>query len=315
MTKTKTELNELLAAEVFLQVVKARGFAKAAGALGRAPSTLTRAVADLERHLGVQLLTRTTRRIHLTEAGALYMQHAEAMLAARREARDAVASLTGGVPRGHLRVSMPVVVGERILGPHLGEFHRRYPELRLELDLSDRLMPLVGGGFDLALRIGQLPDSSLRAQRIGTVKRVLVASPEYLARQPAIRTPRDLPAHPLITMGLTAGPVDWTFYGPERVETIHIEGWLHTTSPLLAFSAACEGLGLARISEWVARDALRDGGLAEVIPEWACDDPIEGGPGLYAVYTQTTGVSVPLKSRAFVEWVVEVMRRSGVESH
>lgn len=310
----KTELNELQAADVFLRVVKARSFANAARALGKAPSTLTRAVAELERHLGVQLLTRTTRSIHLTEAGTVYLQHAEAMLAVRRDARDAVASLTGGVPRGHLRVSMPVLVGERILGPYLPDFHRRYPQLRLELDLSDRLMPLVGGGFDLALRIGQLPDSSLRAQRLGTVQRVLVASPAYLAQHPPINTPRDLLAHPLITLGQMAGAVDWQFYGPERVDTIHVEGWLHTTSPPLACNAAREGLGIVRLSEWVARDGLRDGSLVKVIPEWRCDDPIEGGPGLYALYTQTAGVNVPLKSRVFVEFVVEVMKRLRVEA-
>lgn len=314
MKTPKTDLNELQAAEVFLQVVKAKGFARAAGALGRAPSTLTRAVADLERHLGVQLLTRTTRRIHLTEAGNVYMQHAEAMLAARRDARDAVASLTGGVPRGHLRVSMPVLVGERILGPHLAGFHRRYPELQLELDLSDRLMPLVGGGFDLALRIGQLPDSSLRAQRIGTVKRVLVASPDYLAKHPPLRTPRDLSAHPLITLGAMPGPVEWMFFGPERVDTVHVEGWLHTTSPPLAFNAAKEGLGIVRVAEWLARSALRDGSMVEVIPDWRCDDPAEGGPGLYAVFTQTAGINVPLKSRVFVDFVVEVMKSERVEA-
>lgn len=307
--KPRPELNELQAAEVFLQVVKAHGFANAARALGKAPSTLTRTVAELERQLGVQLLTRTTRRIHLTEAGTLYRQHAEAMLAARREARDALAGLTGGVPRGHLRVSMPVVIGERILGPHLPAFQRRHPELRLELDLSDRLMPLVGGGFDLALRIGALPDSSLRAQRIGTVARVLVASPAYLAQHGQPQAPGDLRQHTLLTIGLVAGAVEWTFYGEERMETISAEGWLHTTSATLAMNAAREGLGIARVAEWIARPLLRDGTLVRLMPDWACDDPLQGGQGLYALYTQTAGVSVPLKSRVFVDWAAEVLRR------
>ena len=151
----RLDFDELSAAEVFLQVVKANGFTAAAKALGKSTSSLSRTVAELERQLGAQLLARTTRRLHLTEAGALYATHAEALLAAQRAGRDAVAELTGGVPRGHLRVTMPVTVGERLLGPAVPELRRRFPELRLELDLSDRNVQLVQGGFDLAIRVGR----------------------------------------------------------------------------------------------------------------------------------------------------------------
>ncbi len=148
----KSEIDELAAAEGFIQVVRAQSFTRAAKALGKNTSSLSRAVAELEAMLGAQLLARTTRRLHLTEAGALYLAHAEALLAARRAAHDAITELTGGIPRGHLRVSMPVSVGERLLAPHLPEFKRRYPELRLEIDLSDRNVALVQGGYDLAGR-------------------------------------------------------------------------------------------------------------------------------------------------------------------
>src|SRR4051794_6854174 len=117
-SSARSDLDELAAAEAFLQVIEANGFSRAAKALGKSTSTLSRTVAQLERQLGAQLLARTTRRFHLTEAGALYVAHAKGLLAARQAAHDAIEELTGGVPRGHLRVSMPVSVGERLLGPH-----------------------------------------------------------------------------------------------------------------------------------------------------------------------------------------------------
>src|SRR4051812_25538857 len=226
--------DELSAAEIFLQVVKVRGFTSAARLLGRSTSSLSRAVAELERQLGAQLLARTTRRVSLTEAGVLYARHAEHLLAARRSARDAVAELTGGVPRGHLRVTMPVSVGERLLGPHLPELRRRYPELRLELDLADRNVPLVERGFDLAIRVGRLADSSLRAQLLTKVPVRLVASPAYLARKKAPRHPDQLRDHDCITLGVVAGSQDWPFHRRgARARHVEIDGVVHTTSPTL----------------------------------------------------------------------------------
>lgn len=302
----RNDFNELHAAEIFVQVVRAHGFANAAHTLGRNPSTLSRAVAELERHLGVQLLTRTTRRLHLTEAGSLYLHHAEALLTAQREAHDALASLSGGVPRGRLRATMPVVVGERLLGPQLPRFHGQYPELRLELELSDRPVPLIQGGFDLALRIGRLMDSSLRAQRLSTVERLLVASPDYLARQGVPTTPAELPQHPCITLGYDAAAVEWSFCRGDEVHKQLIEGWLHCSSTPLAIQAAVAGLGLLRVSAWAVRDDLHQGRLVPVLSDYRCDRP-GAGLGLYALYAQTTGTPLPLKSRLFVSFVQEVL--------
>lgn len=304
----RNDFNELQAAAVFLQVVRARGFANAARAIGKSPSTLTRTVAELERHLGAPLLTRTTRRIHLTEAGSLYLQHAESLLAAQRQAHDAVAALTGGRPRGHLRVSMPTVVGERLLGPRLGDFHARYPELVLELDLADRVVPLVQGGFDLALRVGRLADSAQRAQRLVDVEQVLVASPQFLARAGTPQSPRDILAQPCITQRQLAGPVEWRLYRGDEVVALNVQGWLGTSSATLVERAAADGLGIARISSWVARESLRSGRLVRVLPEWSCHDPREEDVGLHVVYAQGAGVDIPLKSRVFVDFVKEAVR-------
>lgn len=302
--------DELSAAEVFLQVVKVRGFTGAAGLLGRSTSSLSRSVAELERQLGAQLLARTTRRVSLTEAGVLYARHAEHLLAARRAARDAVAELTGGVPRGHLRVSMPVSIGERLLAPHLPVLRRRHPELRLEIDLSDRNVPLVQGGFDLAIRVGRLSDSSLRAQLLGRVPVRIVASPRYLAAHGEPARPLALRDHPCLTIAQLVGPVEWSFYhrrARTRSERIEVEGVVHTTSPLFAAQLACAGEGILRVNEWVIRDELARGDLVEILPDWACYRLAAGGLPVYVVYAQTASAEPPLKSRVFVEFVKEIL--------
>ncbi|HEU0036013.1 MAG TPA: LysR family transcriptional regulator [Kofleriaceae bacterium] len=311
----RSGFDELAAAEVFLQVAKTKSFTIAAKTLGKSTSSLSRIVSELERQLGAQVLARTTRRLSLTEAGTLYLTHAEGLLAARTAARDAVAELTGGVPRGHLRVSMPVSVGERLIGPYMPELRRRYPELRLELELSDRNVPLVQGGFDLAIRVGKLADSSLRAQLLAKVPVRLVASPAYLARHGAPAHPRELPDHDCITVGAVAGPVEWALYrarGRRRVERVEIDGIVHTTSPTLAAQLAQSGAGIMRAIEWVIREPLRRGELVEIMRDWTFDDPIDGGVPVWAVYAQTAGVAPPLKSRVFVELVKEIIAREDV---
>lgn len=304
-----TGFDELAAAEIFLQVVRAPGFTRAAKAIGKSTSSLSRVVAELERQLGAQLLVRTTRRLHLTEAGALYAQHAEGLLASQRAARDAVAELTGGVPRGHLRITMPVTVGERLLAPALPAFRRRYPELRLEVELSDRNVPLVQGGFDLAIRVGRLADSSLRAQLLGKVPVRLVAAPAYLAAHRAPRRPADLVDHACLTLGAVAGPVEWPLWRRRggAVARIEVDGIVHTTSPALVGQLAVAGLGIARAVEWVIREPLRRGALVEVLPGWSCDDPADGGVPVYALYAQSAAATPPLKSRVFVELVKQIM--------
>lgn len=306
----RSDFDELAAAEVFLQVVNANGFTAASKALGKSTSSLSRTVAELEHQLGAQLLARTTRRLHLTEAGVLYMTHAEALLAAQRAGRDAVAELTGGIPRGHLRVTMPVTVGERLLGPAIPELRRRFPELRLELDLSDRNVALVQGGFDLAIRVGRLADSSLRAQLLGKVALRLVASPRYLAKHPAPKHPDELREHACISLGVLAGTHEWEFHRRgARPRRVAIEGVVHTTSPTLAAQLAVSGLGVLRIVDWVIRDERRRGELVEVMTDWSCDDPALGGVPVYAVFAQTAGVPLPLKTRVFVDAVKEIISK------
>lgn len=314
----RSGFDELAAAEVFLEVVKVRGFTGAARLLARSTSTLSRTVAELERQLGAQLLVRTTRRVSLTEAGQLYAAHAESLLAARRAARDAVAELTGGVPRGHLRVSMPVSVGERLLAPHFPELRRRHPELRLELDLSDRNVELVQGGFDLAIRVGRLSDSSLRAQLLGRLPVRVVASPSYLAAHGEPARPLALRDHACITLSQVPGPVEWGFYhrrARTRTERLEVEGVIRTTSPMLATQLACAGQGILRVNEWVIRDQLASGALVEILRDWSCYRLGDGGLPIYVVYAQTASAEPPLKSRVFVALLKEILAAEFAREH
>jgi DNA-binding transcriptional LysR family regulator len=311
----RSGFDELSAAEIFLQVASARGFTTAARVLGKSTSTLSRAVAELERQLGAQLLSRTTRRVHLTEAGQLYATHAERLLAARRAARDAVSELTGGVPRGRLRVTMPVSIGERLIGPWLPELRRRHPELALELDLSDRNVPLVQGGFDLAIRVGRQHDSSLRAQLLGKVPVVLVASKRYLARRGSPARPRDLLDHACITVAQMPGTVEWSFYhrrARTRSERVELSGVVHTTSAILGAQLAASDQGILRINAWSLVEWKH--ALVEVMPDWSCTKLVDGGLPIYVVYAQTAGVQPPLKSRVFVDLVREIMASEDVTS-
>lgn len=300
-------MNELEAAGTFLDVVRAGGFSGAARARGRSASALSRAIAALEAHLGAQLLARTTRSLHLTEAGSLYVAHAERLVATSRAAHDALAELRGEAPRGHLRVSMPFSVGERLLAPYLPRFRARFPGLRLAIDLSDRNVSLVQAGFDLAIRVGRPADSSLRALLLGRISMLLVASRDYLRRRGAPERPREVDRHDCIVVAPNAGPAIWTFHRGSRRERVRVEGVLQTTSPSLAAQLAASGLGLLRTTEWLVRDELQRGALVPVMESWSCDHPTRGGVPIYVVYAQSGTTTPPRKSRVFVEMVKEIM--------
>lgn len=302
-------MNELDGARVFLQVVKSGGFTGAARTLGRSASALSRVVAALETHLGVQLIARTTRSLHLTEAGALYQAHAEHFVSSSRAAHDALAELRGGVPRGQLRVSMPVSVGERLLTPYLPKFRREHPELRLAIELSDRNVSLAQGGFDLAIRVGRPPDSSLRALLLGRISILLVASPSYLRAHGTPKRPRDLAHHDAIAVSPHLGPVDWTFYRGGKTERVSVEGVVQTTSPTFAVQLATAAMGVARTTEWLVRDELRRGTLVEVMPSWSSNHPQRGGIPVYVMYAEAGTAAPPRKSRVFVEMVKTIMAK------
>ncbi|HMG57297.1 MAG TPA: LysR family transcriptional regulator, partial [Kofleriaceae bacterium] len=204
---------------IFVAIVDEGSLAAAGRKLRRSPPAVTRALAALEERVGARLVERTTRRSRPTEAGRRLAEHARQVLAGYG---DAVGEVAAGPVRGVLRVTAPLVFGRRHVTPIVASFLDAYPGVRVDLVLSDRNLDLVGDGLDVALRIGQLADSGLVARRVGEVRRMLVASPSYLAGRAAVRAPRDLVRHDVVFTATRPGPVEWRFGGAAHARVVRL---------------------------------------------------------------------------------------------
>jgi DNA-binding transcriptional LysR family regulator len=242
------QLNDLA---LFAAVAEAEGFTAAARRLGVSKAMVSVAVARLEARLGVRLLQRSTRRLSLTEAGAAALPHAQRSLLAARDAEEA-ATASRASPRGVLRVSAPMSFGLLHVAPALGAFARRYPEVQVDLVLDDRVLDLVDGGYDLAVRIGNLPDSALIAQRIGRSANVIVAHRDYLERAGKPRKPADLARHAALTYSLSPTGSRWTLSRARRSETVRVRGPLQVFWPARgrATARAIPGARFELIDGW-----------------------------------------------------------------
>ncbi|GAB3117459.1 LysR family transcriptional regulator [Novispirillum itersonii] len=250
---------------VFIAVADAASFAEAGRRLSLSPSRVTRAVAALEASLGVTLLHRTTRSVRLTGDGSLYLDRCRAILADLDEA-DAQVRGRLTTPRGQLVVTAPVMFGRLHILPVVETLLRTYPDLDIRLLLLDRVVRMVEEGVDIAIRIAPLPDSALRAVRLGAVQRLLVASPAYLAAAGTPDSPQDLAAHRLIASEGASGPArDWRF-GGDTGHTLHITPRLSVNSLDAAITAAVHGLGIVRVLSYQVAAELADGRLVPVLP-------------------------------------------------
>jgi DNA-binding transcriptional LysR family regulator len=307
--------NELQAAEVFLKVLAASSFVEAAKALGENPSSVSRSVAQLEAHLGERLLTRTTRSLRITEAGQIYQHYAQSMLDSRAQARESLQTLRGGSPKGTLRVSMPVIVGEQMMAKYLPEFHRLYPDLDLQIDLSNRNISIVEEGIDIAIRVGPMADSSLRAQRVAGIHRKVYASPEYLEKNGTPLSPEDLVDHRCIAFSQRQNIMDWQFWPTHQEGKEHqpwslsVKSWLTCSSPLMVLQAIQMGLGLGRSAEWMCRDLVAQGKLVEILKAWVCDAPGSGGMPVYLVYPPGPAGQIPLKTRVMTAFLKQYISK------
>lgn len=288
--------HDLNAALLFVHVVDAGSFRGAARALGVPKSSVSRKVSALEEKLGARLLQRTTRRLGLTDIGRTYYQHASTAVAALAEAESAVAEQERA-PRGLLRVSTSVNVGLNFLPPIVNEYLDRYPDVEVSLDLSDRMVDLVQERFDLAIRAGPLPDSTLVAHRLGSAPMRVYGSPAYLARRGRPTKPDDLGTHECLAFG-AATSMSWTFGVGRGVREIKVKGRLATNNLAILQEAAIAGLGLARLPETLAHAAVEAGALESVLDHFEPPHAL-----LHAVYPSAR--FVPPKVRAFVE----VLRR------
>jgi LysR family transcriptional regulator for bpeEF and oprC len=299
-------MDQLFCMRVFARVVEQGSFARAAEDLDVAPPTATNAVAELEKRLKVRLLHRTTRRLSLTDEGRAYYEGCVRMLRELAETEDA---LSGArlAPRGRLRASVPNAFIHHELFPALPRFFERYPELAVELVITDRAVNMVEEGIDCAVRAVPLSDdSTLVARRISEVYRVTVAAPAYLEARGAPKSIDELERHNCIRFisPSTGRTTDWQFQKGEEQVSFAPRGNFGVTALEGAAAAAAAGIGIAQVSDLLAMPALRSGALQPLLLEWAAP-----GPALTVVYPSNRYLSA--KVRAFSDFVAEVFPAKG----
>lgn len=253
--------------KVFVAVGELESFAAAARRLAISPAAVTRAVTALEEQLGVKLLLRTTRSVRLTEAGGRYLQDTRHILASIIEANEAAAGINAA-PKGDLAVTAPILFGKKFVMPCIVRYLQQYPEVDVSAFFLDRVVNLVEEGMDVAVRIGQLPDSGLKALRVGKMRRLLCASPEYLERHGTPRHPSELQKHEVIAAGTLSPRTDWRFGAIDDPTLIRMKPRLTVTSNDAAIAAASAGLGIARLLSYQVADEVAAGRLQVILAEY-----------------------------------------------
>jgi DNA-binding transcriptional LysR family regulator len=285
---------------VFVAVVDAKGFAGAARKLNISPPVVTRAINELESHLGARLLTRTTRVVRLTEAGGRYVEDCRRILAELAEADEAVRGMHGA-PRGRLTLTAPVLFGAKFVTPIVTEYLIRYPEVSASCWFLDRLVNMMDEGVDVAVRIGELPDSSMQAIRVGRVRRVICASPAYLALHGSPQQPDELLEHSIVSAsGVTPTP-EWRLVQNGAPRVVKLQPRLTTTTNDSAVAAAVSGFGLTRLLSYQVAEHLQDGRLKTVLSEFE--------PAALPVHlVHREGRHASLKARSFLDLAIERLR-------
>jgi DNA-binding transcriptional LysR family regulator len=291
--------DRLFALRLFARIARTGSFSRAGRELGLSQPSVSRIAAELEREVGAALMTRTTRGLRLTEAGADYLSRIEPILAALEEA-DHAARGTGEL-RGTLRISLPLGFGEREVIPRLPAFMQLHPALRIDLSLNDRNQDLVTEGIDVALRSGTLADSTATARRLGACPRLLVASPTYLARAGTPETPESLANHQVIVGPLGIGLDSCTFQRNGCTTTVRVGGRLTTSVNQGAIAAATAGLGIAVVALWNCRSELASGTLVQMLADWQME-PFE----FHAVFA--AGRAAKPSARAFADYLATALR-------
>lgn len=286
----------LPAMAVFVNVVESGSFSGAARTLNLSKSAVSKTVSRLEESLGTRLLNRTTRKLSLTEAGRAYYEGCRRMLNEAEAASQAVYRLNDA-PRGTLRVNLPMSFGILQVAPLLPAFLERYPEINLDAAFEDRVVDLVEEGYDLAIRIGVLADSSLIARRLAPNRRILCAAPAYLERCGAPQSPESLAAHSCLLYSYQASGDTWQLNGPEGERSVRVNGRVRLNNGEAIRCAAVAGLGIAYLPTFIAGADLQAGRLVAVLPEW-----IDGGLGaVHAVYP--AGRHLSPKVRVFIDYL------------
>lgn len=291
------DLNQL---QIFTNIAREMSFTRAAQVLGISKAAASRAISNLEKRLSVRLLERTTRNLRLTEAGETYLVHARRVVEQAEDAEAAVSTLTE-LPRGTLRVVMPVTLARSSVAPKLTGFLQQYPELKLEIILRGGQMNPITENVDVVFQTARPEtDSQTIQKRITTVKVGIYASPQYLAIAPSLRSPQDLTRHACVTMSAARGGTTWALLNEGRVQEVRLRGRVSVGDPMIHHQLCRDGLGVAVIPEWEVRSDLKKGRLVRVLPDWMLN-PIE----LYVLYP--TRLSLTPKLIVFVEFIQSVV--------
>lgn len=293
-------MDKFLEMQTFAAVVDAGSFVKAADALAMSKAAVSRYVGDLESRLGVRLLHRTTRRLSLTEEGQVFHARCKELLS---EVDEAEAEITSGIAdaSGLVRLNVPVTFGIRHLAPLWGEFKALHPKVTLDVTLSDRLVDLVEEGYDMAVRIAALPNSTLVSKRLSTTRIVLCASPQYLEAHGTPRHPRELAAHAVIAYSYWSTKDEWHFDGPQGKVSVRTQPCIHTNSGDTCRAAALAHQGVILQPTFLVGEDLAAGRLVELMPEFRSIEV-----GIYAVYPTRKHVSP--KVRLLIDFLAESFR-------
>ena len=279
--------------EIFARVVTAGNMSAAGREMGLSPAVVSKRISHLEERLGARLFQRTTRQLTLTEAGQGFYDRIVNILAGIEEA-EAFVTRRNAMPRGTLRVSAPTAFGRMHIAPYLGDFLGQYPDLRLDLNLSDSIVDIVGAGFDAAIRIAELEDSSLVAKKLAPSHRVICAAPSYLKTAGEPKTLADLSGHNCLA---PAAQEVWRLQGPEGPASVRVSGNVRTNSTEVVRESVLAGVGIGLRSTWDVGPELKSGKLKVVLPQYQESPRV----AVYAVYPCRQ--YVPAKLRVFVDFL------------
>jgi len=290
-------VDDLNGMSLFVKVVESKSFSEAAEKLEISPSAVSKKISRLEDRLGVQLLNRTTRRLGLTEAGAAFYERSARILTEVEEA-EALVSTLRKAPHGLLRVAVPMLLGQMQIAPLAAPFLTRFPDMRLELVFMDRAADLIEEGLDVAIRVDDLPDSTLVARRLAPHRRVLCGAPAYFEKNGVPQTPEELVRHNCLTYGPHHPSREWFFNTATGRRAVDVRGTFLTNNAEGLRQAALGGLGMALLPTFLVGGDLSAGLLRPVLSEYVSADT-----AIYAVYPQHRHQSP--KVRAFVDFMME----------
>lgn len=290
----------------FVSAVQQGSLSGAGRMLGSSPASISRHITSLEEQLGTQLLKRSSRALALTEAGELYYAQVDQILQQLAEANRSVNQLQTK-PEGVLRVHTRMLVGQLIILPHLPEFMAQYPDIRIDIVMSNNIAPVMDQGVDIDIRIGKLEDSSLIARKLTGSERVAVATPAYLKDRPPIYSPQDLRNHNCLTYRINLGPTVWRFMDAEkRIEEVPVRGSVQTDFGYALLKLAKADVGIALLPDWAVHRELADGRLLRLLPGYKVSH-VDFENGVYAVFPASRQTS--FKLRLFVEFLAQVFKR------